>query len=86
MARHDVDFICGDFDMSGFSTVGDVFTDAEFSAPWGTPTSGELVSLTAYTKTVPAFSSCLVVPTRGEFRNTIAFSLTMTPSGSRPAT
>ena len=38
--EHNVDFIGGDFNMSAFSTVGDVFTDAEFSAPrnsflWG---------------------------------------------------
>ena len=30
--EHNVDFIGGDFNMSAFSTVGDVFTDAEFSA------------------------------------------------------
>ena len=40
MREHNVDFIGGDFNMSAFSTVGDVFTDAEFSAPgnsllWG---------------------------------------------------
>ena len=40
MREHNVDFIGGDFNMSTFSTVGDVFTDAEFSAPgnsllWG---------------------------------------------------
>ena len=38
--EHNVDFIGGDFNMSAFSTVGDVFTDDEFSAPgnsllWG---------------------------------------------------
>ena len=33
MREHNVDFIGGDFNMSAFSTVGDVFTDAEFSAP-----------------------------------------------------
>ena len=33
MAQCDVDFICGDFNVSAFSTVGDVFTDPEFSAP-----------------------------------------------------
>ena len=33
MRQHNVDFIGGDFNMSAFSTVGDVFTDAEFSAP-----------------------------------------------------
>ena len=40
MREHNVDFIGGDFNMSAFSTVGDVFTVAEFSAPdnsflWG---------------------------------------------------
>ena len=40
MREHSVDFIGGDFNMSAFSTVGDVFTDDEFSAPgnsllWG---------------------------------------------------
>ena len=38
--EHNVDFIGGDFNMSAFSTVGDVFTDEELSAPgksllWG---------------------------------------------------
>ena len=33
MREHNVDFIGGDFNMSAFSTVGDVFTDEEFSAP-----------------------------------------------------
>ena len=39
MREHNVDFIGGDFDMSAFSTVSDVFSDPEFSAPhsclWG---------------------------------------------------
>ena len=40
MREHNVDFIGGDFNMSAFSTVGDVFSDPEFSAPgrsclWG---------------------------------------------------
>ena len=40
MREHNVDFIAGDFNMSAYSTVGDVFSDAEFSAPgnsflWG---------------------------------------------------
>ena len=38
--EHNVDFIGGHFNMSAFSTVGDVFSDPEFSAPgnsflWG---------------------------------------------------
>ena len=40
MREHNVDFIGGDFNMSAFSTIGDVFSDPEFSAPgnsflWG---------------------------------------------------
>ena len=40
MKQHNVDFIGGDFNMSAFSTFGDVFSNAEFSAPgnsllWG---------------------------------------------------
>ena len=40
MKQHNVDFIGDDFNMSAFSTVGDVFSDPEFSAPgnsflWG---------------------------------------------------
>ena len=33
MREHNVDFIGGDFNMSAFSTVSDVFSDPEFSAP-----------------------------------------------------
>ena len=40
MREHNVDFTGGDFNMSAFSTVSDVFSDPEFSAPghsclWG---------------------------------------------------
>ena len=40
MLEYKVDFIGGDFNMSAFSTVSDVFSDPEFSAPgrsclWG---------------------------------------------------
>ena len=40
MLEHNVDFIGGDFNMSAFSTVSDVYSDPEFSAPghsclWG---------------------------------------------------
>ena len=40
MKQHGVDFIGGDFNMSALSTVGDFFSDPEFSAPgnsflWG---------------------------------------------------
>ena len=33
MAQHNIDFIGDDFNMSAFSSVGDVFADPEFSAP-----------------------------------------------------
>ena len=33
MKQHNVDFTGGDFNMSAFSTIGDVFSDTEFSAP-----------------------------------------------------
>ena len=33
MRERNVDFIGGDFNMSAFSTVGEVFSDTEFSAP-----------------------------------------------------
>ena len=40
MKQHNVDFIGGDFNMSAFSTVGEMFSDTDFSAPgnsflWG---------------------------------------------------
>ena len=40
MQQHNVGFVGGDFNMGAFSTVGDVFSDLEFSAPgnsflWG---------------------------------------------------
>ena len=40
LREHNVDFVGGDFNMSAFSTVSDVFSDPEFSAPghswlWG---------------------------------------------------
>ena len=40
MHQHNADFIGGEFNMSAFSTVGDVFSDPELSAPgnsllWG---------------------------------------------------
>ena len=45
MKQYNVDFIGGDFNMSAFSTVGDVFSDPEFSAPsnsflWGLGCAG----------------------------------------------
>ena len=42
MKQYNVDFIGGDFNVSAFSTVGDVFSDPEFSAP-GKSFCGDLV-------------------------------------------
>ena len=48
LKQHNGDFIGGDFNMSAFSTVGDVFSDTEFSAPgnsflWGLECVGRAV-------------------------------------------
>ena len=40
MRELNVDFIGGDFNMSAFSSVGDVFSDTEFSVPVGTWCTG----------------------------------------------
>ena len=40
MVQHHVDFIGGDFNMSAFSTVGDVFVDSEIAAPGNSPLWG----------------------------------------------
>ena len=58
MKHYNVDFIGGDFHMSAFSTVGDVFADPEFSAPgnsflWGLGAFGGLES-----RAHRVFSSC----------------------------
>ena len=34
MHQHNVDFIASNFNMSGFCTVGDVFSDPEFCGAW----------------------------------------------------
>ena len=44
MLEHNVDFRGGDFNMSAFSTVSDVFSDPEFSAPVGTGCFGRATS------------------------------------------
>ena len=64
MREHNVDFIGGDFNMSAFSTVGDVFTDDKFSALgnsflWG------LGALEEPNRECACFSSCLSVFKRG---------------------
>ena len=59
MVQHNVDLIGGDFNMSAFSTVGDVFSDPEFSPPgnsflWGLGALEEQ----------PERTGCLIMPKR----------------------
>ena len=44
MMNHSVDFVGGDFNMSAFSTVGDVFSGPEFAAPGNSPLCGRNLS------------------------------------------
>ena len=81
MKQHNVDFIGGDFNMSAFSTVGDVFSDPEFSAPsnsflWG------LGALENPDRECAGFSSCQSVHMSGVWihtaaTNTITLHLTL---------
>ena len=68
MLEHNVDFIGGDFNMSAFSTVSDVFSDPEFSAPghWCLWRLGELDE-----------SSCPSAHMNGVWIHMAATSLTM---------
>ena len=81
MHQHNVDFTGGDFNMSAFSTVGDVFSDPEFAAPgnsllWGL---GVLVAWTTHVVNARCSSSCPSARTNGEPMLTAATSTT-TPS------
>ena len=57
MHQHNVDFIGGDFNMSAFSTVGDVFSDPEFAAP-ATRTCGVSADWTTHVVKARGSSSC----------------------------
>ena len=67
--RHDADFIVGDFNMSAFSTVGDVFTVPDFLQPLAMLTCGAVVVWSSLAKTALASSPCLSARTRGESRH-----------------
>ena len=56
--RH-VDFIGGDFNMSAFSTVGDVFTVPDFCSLWQCSPLGAVVVWTSFAKAALASSPCL---------------------------
>ena len=60
MQQHNVDFIGGDFNMSAFSTVGDVLADPQFSAP-GNSFLWDLGALEEATRECTGF---LIVPKR----------------------
>ena len=60
MQEYNVDFIGGDFNMSAFSTVGDVFTDEEFSAPG----NSRLWGLGALDEPNREFAGFLIMPNR----------------------
>ena len=76
MCEYNVDFIGGDFNMSAFSTVGDVFTDQEFSAP-GNSLLWVLVHWRSRSANVPVFSSCQNDLTSGVSIHMVATNLTM---------
>ena len=61
MKQHNVDFIGGDFNISAFSLVGDVFSDPEFAAP-GNSLLWRLVRWKS--RTVSAPGSFLIMPKR----------------------
>ena len=74
--EHNVDLIGDDFKMSAFSTVGDVFTDAELSAP-SNSLLWDLVHWRSRIVNVLGFSSCQSVLTSGMCIHMAATSLTM---------
>ena len=76
MCEYNVDFIGGDFNMSAFSTIGDVFTDQEFSAP-GNLILWDLVHWKSRIANVPVFSSCQNDLTSGVSIHMVATNLTM---------
>ena len=71
MEEHNVDFIGGDFNMSAFSTVGDVFSDTAFSAP-GNSLLWDLVHWRSRIVSALGFSSCQSVHTTGVWIQTAA--------------
>ena len=71
MKQHNVDFIGGDFNMSAFSTVGDVFSDPEFSAP-GNSVLWSLVRRRTRIVSALGFSSCQSVHMSGGWIHTAA--------------
>ena len=75
MKQHNVDFIGSDFNMSALSTVGDVFSVPEFSAP-GNSFLWDLVRWKSSTVSALCSSSCLSAHTSGVWIHMAASSLT----------
>ena len=76
MLEHNVDFIGGDFNMSAFSSVRDVFSDPEFSAP-GHPCLWGLVRWMNNIVSALGSSSCPSAHMNGVWIHMAATSLTM---------
>ena len=76
MLEHNVDFIGGDFNMSAFSTVSDVFSDPDACGDW--------VLWTSNIGNVLAFSSCPSVHTNGVWIRMAATNLTILRSAGVP--
>ena len=77
MKQHNVDFIEGDFNMSALSTVGDVFSDPEFSAPGNSFLCGDMVRWKSSTVSALGFLSCPNAHMSGVWIHMAAASLTM---------
>ena len=75
MTQYDVDFIGGDFNMSAFSTVGEVFADPEFSAP-GNSLLWVLVPWKTQLASALGFSSCPSARMNGVWIHTAATNST----------
>ena len=74
MYEFHVDFIGGDFNMSAFSTVGDVFSDQEFSAPGNSLLWG-LGALEEPNRECAGFSACQNDLTSGASIHMVATNL-----------
>ena len=73
MKQYNVDFVGGDFNVSAFSTVGDVFSDPEFSAPGNSFLQG-LGALEEPNREL-GFSSCQSVHVSGVWIHTAATNM-----------
>ena len=85
MHQHNVDFIGGDFNMSAFSTVGDVFSDPEFAAS-AARSCGVSADWTTHVLNARGSSSCPSAHMTGESTLTAATSTTMPSLALDPVT